>query len=169
MYSEYICAAVRFNKRERDGHLAAHRRIIRLELHGFDNLFIRHELDKAAMIRVGVCSRFAGPSRRIIGERDAERTAFDSVESMHMAGHITRHHPHCDRVCIEKQSIHGCTRCAHMLSEVSRGRSHTLYLLNDVSLPDTFPVPERRGGSLWVTPMLDTRGNQYRRASSQPQ
>src|SRR5437870_3494345 len=72
------------------GHLAAHLRISRLELHGFDHLLIRHELDEATVVRIGVRTRLAGPGRRVVGERNAERTTFASVERVYVARHATR-------------------------------------------------------------------------------
>src|SRR5262249_11319013 len=72
--AEHICAAVCFSKGEGDCHLSAHRVIVCLELHDFDHLLIRHELDEAAVVCVGVCGRLATPSRRVVCERDAERT-----------------------------------------------------------------------------------------------
>ncbi len=75
VYGQHPRAAVRISQRERDCHLAAHREIGCLELHDFDHLLIRHELDEATMAGVGVRGRLAGCVRRVAGERNAVRTS----------------------------------------------------------------------------------------------
>jgi len=92
-------------QRDRDRHLATQRGICRLELDHFDDLLVRHKLHKAAMVRVGVRSRFAGPGWRGVRKRDPERAALAGVERMHVAGHAARHLPLHDRARIEKRAI----------------------------------------------------------------
>lgn len=75
MYGAHIRAATRISERERDHHLAAHRGIGRLELHHFDHLLIRHELDEVAVVRVGVRGCLAGPGWLVVLRVDFNRPA----------------------------------------------------------------------------------------------
>ena len=126
MHGEDIGAAVCFGERDRDRHLAAQRRIRRLELDHFDDLLVRHELDEAAVVRVGVCCRLAGPGRRVVRERDPERAAFAGIKSMHVAGHAGRHHPLRDRSRIEKRAIDGSAGRVHAATDAGRAHAPTL-------------------------------------------
>src|SRR5437762_2324056 len=116
MNAQYIGAAACIRKRERDCHLAAHFDIGSLELHDFDHLLVWHQLDEVAMVRVGVRSGLAGPVRRVVGERNAERTTFASFERVYMASHATWHHPDRDRACIDKRTIDALPRRVHVLT-----------------------------------------------------
>ncbi len=82
-----------------------------------DHLLIRRELDEVAMVGVGVRAGLAGPGRRVVGERDAERAALAAFELMYVAGHATRHHPCRDRLCVDQRAIDICAGRVNMLSE----------------------------------------------------
>ena len=81
-----------------------------------------HELHKAAVVRVGVRGRLAGPGWLVVRERDPERAAFAGVERMHVAGHVGRHHPRRDLARIEKRAIDPRAGRAH--AETDAGRAH---------------------------------------------
>lgn len=66
MHRDDVGAIVRVGERDGNRHLAAQRRIRRLELDHFDNLFIRHEFHEMTGVRVGVCGRLAGARGCII-------------------------------------------------------------------------------------------------------
>lgn len=68
MDGEDIGTALCIDERNRNCHLAAHRRICRLELIHFDHLLVGHELYEVAMVGVGVRGCLASPGRLIIRE-----------------------------------------------------------------------------------------------------
>ena len=121
-----IGATACIGERVRDRHLAAQRGICRLELDHFDNLLVRYELHEAAVERVRVRSRLAGPSGCGVRERDPERATFAGVERMHVAGHAGRHHPRRDRARIEKRAIDERGGRIHAATDAGRVHNPTL-------------------------------------------
>lgn len=73
MDGEDIRATGSVSECKRNRHLAAHRRVGRLELHHLDDRLIRYELNEAAVVGIGVGGCLAGPGRRIVSEQDTER------------------------------------------------------------------------------------------------
>ena len=85
-----VGAAVGIGERDRDRHLALHRRIFRLELDNFHNLLVWYELDEAAVVRIGVRTGLADPSGCVVGERDPEGAAFATACSLRIARYTFR-------------------------------------------------------------------------------
>ena len=142
MNAQHIGPATGIRKRERDRHLAAHIGIGSLELHDFDYLLVWHQLDEVAMVSVGVRSGLAGPVRRVVGERNAERTTFASFERVYVASHAIRHHPDRDRACIDKRTIDVLPRGVHVLTQPSGG--HKTNLPPNRRRADGAPAPPAR-------------------------
>jgi hypothetical protein len=103
--------------------ISAQRGIDRLELDHFHNLLVGHEVYEAAVVRVGVSGRLAGPGRRVVRERDPERATFAGVERMHVAGHAGRHHPHRYRARVEKRAIDDRAGGVHVATDAGRAHS----------------------------------------------
>jgi hypothetical protein len=122
MHTEDIGAAVCIGERGGNRHLAAQRGIGRLELDHFDDLLVRHELHEAAVVRVGVRARLAGPCRLVVRERDSERATFAGVELMHEAGHAGRHLPCRERARVDERAINDRARRLHVATDA--GRAH---------------------------------------------
>ena len=74
------------------------------------------------MVPLGVRARLAGPSRRVVRERDPERAALAGIERMNLTGHAGRHHPLGDGAGIEKRAIND--RAGRVQAAADAGRVH---------------------------------------------
>jgi len=68
----------------------------------------------------------AGRGRRIVLERDPERTTFAGVERIHVAGHASGDHPGRDRARIEKRAINNRAGRVHAATDAGRTHARTL-------------------------------------------
>src|SRR5687767_3119957 len=104
-----------------------------------------------SVVRVGMCSRLAGPVRLVVGERDPERAAFAGIELMYVTRHAGRRHPSRHRTRIEQRAIDlragrvnavGDTGRAHARTLACAGQgSVAIFLMDALSAPA--PAPAR--------------------------